>query len=77
MIVLMIWGGYKQISNLKKNDIPLDSPLIRFERQTGPNGQIYAKNVHINTMKYEQKLRILYAIAYSNHATASKAQKIK
>ena len=51
MIVFMIWGGYKQINNLKKNGIPLDTPLIGFESPTGPNGRIYTKSGHIDTME--------------------------
>lgn len=51
MIVFMVWGGYKQINSLKKNGIPLDTPLIGFESPTGPNGRIYTKNGHIDTMK--------------------------
>lgn len=50
MIVFMVWGGYKQINNLKKSNIPLDTPLIGFESPTGPNGRIYTRDGHIDTM---------------------------
>ena len=49
MIVLMAWGGYKQIQRIKANGIPLDTPLIGFETPKGKNGRIYTKNGHIDT----------------------------
>lgn len=51
MIVLMIWGGYKQIQKLKAEKIPLDTPLIGFESPTGPNGRIYTDKGAIDTKK--------------------------
>ena len=50
MIILMIWGGYKQVQRIKANGIPLDTPLIGFEMPNGKNGRIYTKNGHIDTM---------------------------
>ena len=50
MVILMGWGGYKQIKKLKEKGIPLDTPLIGFESPTGPNGRIYTKSGHIDTM---------------------------
>lgn len=50
MIILMIWGGYKQIKNLKANGIALDTPLIGFEVPRGDNGKIYTKDGSIDTM---------------------------
>jgi large subunit ribosomal protein L20 len=41
----------KFMSGLKKNGIPLDTPLIGFESPTGPNGRIYTKSGHIDTME--------------------------
>lgn len=49
MIVLMAWGGYKQIQRIKANGIPLDTPLIGFETPNGKNGRIHTKNGHIDT----------------------------
>lgn len=51
MILLMIWGGYKQINNLKANDIPLDTPLIGFESPRSENGKLYTKDRVVDTMK--------------------------
>lgn len=51
MIVLMIWGGYKQIKRLKEEGIPLDTPLIGFESPTGPNGRIYTDKGYVDTIK--------------------------
>ncbi len=51
MIILMIWGGYRQIQRLKELGIPLDTPLIGFESPTGPNGRIYTKKGPVDTMK--------------------------
>lgn len=51
MIIFMIWGGYKQIHNLKMNRISLDTPLIGFEDPTGSNGTIYTDDGPIDTMK--------------------------
>lgn len=50
MVVLMIWGGYKQISNIKANGISLDTPLIGFEMPKGKNGRIYTKDGYIDTL---------------------------
>lgn len=48
MILLMLWGGYKQIKSLNEHNIPLDTPLIGFE---GPvNGRVYTKNGYIDTI---------------------------
>lgn len=51
MIVLMLWGGYKQLNRLKKEGIPLDTPLIGFEPLTGPNGRIYTDKGPIDTIQ--------------------------
>ncbi len=51
MIVLMIWGGYKQIQRLKKIGISFDTPIIGFESPTGPNGRIYTDKGPIDTIK--------------------------
>lgn len=50
MIVLMIFGGRKQIASLRENDIPLDTPLIGFESPYGKNGRIYTDRGTIDTM---------------------------
>ena len=50
MIVLMIWGGHKQITKLKENNIPLDTPLIGFESPYGKNGRIYTDGEPIDTL---------------------------
>ena len=49
ILVLMAWGGYKQVQRIKANGIPLDTPLIGFEMPNGKNGRIYTKNGHIDT----------------------------
>lgn len=41
LLVLMVVGIYTQISNMKKKNIPLDTPLIAYETTSGPNGRIY------------------------------------
>ena len=51
MIVFMTWGGYKQIQNLKANNIALDTPIIGFEVPKSDNGKIYTKDETIDTMK--------------------------
>lgn len=51
MIILMLWGGYKQIGRLKENGIPLDTPLIGFEAPRADNGKIFTSNGTINTMR--------------------------
>lgn len=51
MIILMIWGGYRQIQRLKAAGISLDTPLIGFESPTGPNGRIYTEEGPVDTMK--------------------------
>lgn len=51
MIILMIWGGYKQIGRLKANGIPLDTPLIGFEVPKADNGKIFTSKGSIDTMK--------------------------
>lgn len=50
MIVLMILGGYKQISSIKAKGISLDTPLIGFEMPQGKNGRIYTKDGYIDTL---------------------------
>lgn len=51
MIVLMIWGGYRQIQQLKEKGIALDTPLIGFEVPEGKNGTIYTESGTVDTMK--------------------------
>lgn len=51
MIVFMTWGGYKQLQNLKENNIALDTPIIGFEVPKGDNGKLYTKDKTIDTMK--------------------------
>jgi len=48
MILLMIWGIYKQIKSLNEHNIPLDTPLIGFESPF--NGRIYTKDGYIDTI---------------------------
>lgn len=50
MVVLMIWGGYKQINALKANSIPLDTPVIGFEVPRSENGKLYTKEETVDTM---------------------------
>lgn len=50
MVVLMIWGGYKQINALKANSIPLDTPVIGFEVPRSENGKLYIKEGTVDTM---------------------------
>lgn len=52
MIVLMAWGGYKQLNNLKANGIPFDTPLIGFEVPRSDNGKLYTKGSTVETMKW-------------------------
>ena len=51
MIVFMILGGYKQIQQIQRAGIPLNTPLIGFESPFGPNGRIYTNKGSIDTMK--------------------------
>lgn len=51
MIILMIWGGYKQIGRLKEQGIPLDTPIIGFEVPRADNGKIFTSKGTIDTMK--------------------------
>lgn len=50
MVLFMSLGAYQQIKNMKEKGIPLDTPLIGFESPTGPNGRVYTRNGHIDTM---------------------------
>lgn len=50
MVVLMIWGGYKQINSLKTNGISLDTPVIGFEAPRLENGKLYTKDGVVDTM---------------------------
>lgn len=50
MVLFMGLGAYKQIKSMKEKGIPLDTPLIGFESLTGPNGRVYTRNGHIDTM---------------------------
>ena len=50
MVVLMIWGGYKQITTLKANGIPLDTPIIGFEVPRSDNGKLYTKDGIVDTL---------------------------
>lgn len=65
MLIIMSVSGYVQIKNLKDKGIPLDTPLISFDKPTGKNGRkhtksghtdpkngrIYTKSGHIDTKK--------------------------
>lgn len=51
MIVLMIFGGYKQLHRLKELRIPLDTPLIGFESLAELNGRIYTDEGPIDTIQ--------------------------
>lgn len=51
MVILMIWGGYKQIGRLKEQGISLDTPLIGFEVPKADNGKIFTNKGAIDTMK--------------------------
>lgn len=51
MIILMIWGGYKQVNNIKAHGIPLNTPLIGFETRFEDNGKIITDYGTVDTMK--------------------------
>lgn len=51
MIILMVWGGYRQIQQMQEKGIALDTPLIGFESPEGKNGRIYTENDTIDTIK--------------------------
>ena len=51
MIILMIWGGYKQIGRMKEQGLPLDTPIIGFEAPRADNGKIITSKGTIDTMK--------------------------
>lgn len=49
MVIFMSLGSLSQIKRLKKNNIPLNTPVIVYESMTGPNGRMYTTNGHIDT----------------------------